>query len=73
MNFGKGLPRGMGLEPCHRSFRIRGVDILDRLFGEVIIPNAVADELHPTHTNLPEWLRVEEVSNQDLADEYMLG
>ena len=59
--------------PITALLTVGEVDILDRLFGEVIIPKAVADELHRTHTDLPEWLRVERVSNQDLAGEYMLS
>ena len=59
--------------PITALLTVGKVDILNRLFGEVIIPTAVADELHRTHTDLPEWLRVEQVSNQDLAGEYMLS
>jgi uncharacterized protein len=38
-------------------------EILSRLFGEVVIPEAVRRELLRTHTLLPPWLRVEPVKN----------
>jgi predicted nucleic acid-binding protein len=42
-------------------------DLLRNLFGEVIIPEAVRDELLRGHPALPGWLRVEPVRNADEA------
>jgi uncharacterized protein len=37
--------------------------LLSRLFGEVIIPEEVRDELARSHSSLPAWIRVEAVKN----------
>jgi uncharacterized protein len=42
-------------------------DLLKKLFDEVIIPEAVRDELMREHAVLPVWLRVEPVQQQDEA------
>ena len=39
--------------------------ILTQLFHEVIVPEAVRDELLRSHPHLPAWLRVEMVRNPD--------
>ena len=38
-------------------------DLLTRLFDEVVIPEAVRDELLRHHARLPHWLRVASVQN----------
>ncbi len=40
------------------------VDLLERLYGEVLIPEAVRDELIQTHPSLPSFLRCERVQNR---------
>ena len=49
--------------PLTALLAIGEVDLLPRLFTEVIIPPAVRDELLRSHANLPEWLRDETVRN----------
>jgi hypothetical protein len=41
--------------------------LLPALFAEVVIPEAVRDELLRCHSTLPEWLRVKPVTNRDEA------
>jgi hypothetical protein len=38
--------------------------LLAQLFGEVIIPEEVRDELARSHTSLPAWIKVEAVRNR---------
>lgn len=45
-------------------------DILPQLFTEVVIPEAVRDELRRSHSQLPPWLRVAVVQNQAQARQY---
>jgi predicted nucleic acid-binding protein len=45
---------------------IRRVDLLQKLFHQVLIPSAVAAELHQTHPRLPGFIR--EVAVDNLAD-----
>ena len=45
--------------------------LLPELFAEVVIPEAVRDELLRTHTLLPAWVRVEPVKN--VAEAARLG
>jgi predicted nucleic acid-binding protein len=37
--------------------------LLSRLFGDVIIPEEVRDELARSHSSLPAWIKVEAVKN----------
>ena len=57
--------------PLTALLSVREADLLPTLFGEVIIPEAVRDELLRCHSNLPHWLRVEAVSNA--AESVQLG
>lgn len=43
-------------------------EILARLFGEVVIPEAVREELVQCHAVLPPWLRMERVTNRAEAE-----
>ena len=43
-------------------------DLLHRLFGEVVIPHAVRDELLDYHERLPLWLRVETIADRSSID-----
>lgn len=45
-------------------------EILARLFGEVVIPQAVETELRRSHSTLPNWLRVRLLSDGAKADRY---
>ena len=42
-------------------------EILPRLFGQVVVPNAVRDELMRAHAALPDWLLVREVEDSAAA------
>ena len=48
------------------------VDLLPKLFDQVVIPEAVRDELLRGHTSLPTWLRIEAVKDSGRAREYGL-
>lgn len=45
-------------------------DILLQLFGDVIIPQAVNDELLHFHKELPSWLRVQSVQDSSASAKY---
>ena len=45
-------------------------DLLPQLFSEVVIPEAVRNELRRGHSRLPSWLRVAAVANQTQARQY---
>jgi predicted nucleic acid-binding protein len=45
-------------------------DLLPQLFAEVIVPEAVQNELLRHHARLPEWLRVVSVQNTAQAAKY---
>lgn len=49
--------------PLTALLTVGTAELLPRLFGEVIIPEAVRDELLRSHAALPAWLRVEAVKN----------
>ncbi len=49
--------------PVTALLTVNEVDLLNQLFGEVVIPNAVQLELLRSHSQLPLWLRVEAVRN----------
>jgi len=53
--------------PITALLGIGEAELLPKLFGEVIIPEAVRDELLRGHDALPSWLRVEAVGNRDEA------
>ena len=44
---------------------LRKVSLLQELFGEVVVPLAVARELRVNHPELPAFLTVREVTNQE--------
>lgn len=48
--------------------QIRKADLLFQLYGEVLIPEAVRDELAVSHTLLPEFIRCEPVQNQPAVE-----
>lgn len=49
--------------------QVNHVALLQQLYGEVLIPEAVRDELRRTHPSLPSFLRCRRVSNSALAKE----
>ena len=49
--------------PLTALLTIGEVELLRQLFAEVIIPQAVRDELLRNHPDLPDWLRVETVKH----------
>jgi len=49
--------------PLTALLTVGTAELLPLLFGEVIIPEAVRDELLRSHAALPAWLRVEAVKN----------
>jgi predicted nucleic acid-binding protein len=56
--------------PISGLLKIGQIEILSKLFGEVVIPAAVERELLRAHSNFPKWLRVERVVNQIQATEF---
>jgi predicted nucleic acid-binding protein len=56
--------------PLTALLTVGAADILQRLFDEVIIPEAVRDELRRGHPELPSWLRVAVVTNHAQARQY---
>lgn len=53
--------------PLTALLTIGAAEILPRLFGEVVIPEAVRDELLRNHPTLPDWIRVAAVKNPSAA------
>jgi predicted nucleic acid-binding protein len=49
--------------PLTALITVGEADLLPKLFNEVVIPEAVRDELLRSHPSLPAWLRVETVRN----------
>jgi uncharacterized protein len=49
--------------PLTALLSVSAADLLPKLFGEVVIPEAVRDELLRNHSDLPAWLRVEAVKD----------
>jgi hypothetical protein len=49
--------------PLTALLTVGEADLLFRLFGEVIIPKEVQNELARSHASLPSWIRVEAVKN----------
>jgi uncharacterized protein len=58
--------------PLTALLSVGATDILPQLFNEVVIPEAVRDELLRSHPRLPPWLRVVAVENQAQARQYAL-
>jgi predicted nucleic acid-binding protein len=56
--------------PLTALLAVEQAELLKRLFGEVIIPNAVETELLRTHPALPTWLRVQSLQNSAKAKIY---
>lgn len=56
--------------PLTALLTIGEADLLPKLFGEVVIPQAVRRELLRTHRELPAWLRVENLYNPAQAVTY---
>ena len=51
--------------PITALLKIGQVDLLQRLYGEVLIPEAVRDELSVRHPKLPDFIQCVHVSNRD--------
>ena len=49
--------------PLTALITVGEAELLPKLFNEVVIPEAVRDELLRSHPSLPAWLRVETVRN----------
>ena len=56
--------------PLTALLTIASGDMLPQLFGEVVVPEAVRNELLRSHSVLPAWLRVVAVQNQAQARLY---
>jgi len=56
--------------PLTALLSVGATDILPQLFSEVVIPEAVRDELRRSHSHLPSWLRVAAVENKAQARQY---
>src|SRR5687767_12779173 len=51
--------------PINALLKVHRIDLLAKLFGEVIIPGAVRDELLRAHPSLPSQLRVVAISGSN--------
>jgi predicted nucleic acid-binding protein len=58
--------------PLTALLTVGSEDILSKLFTEVVIPEAVRNELLRTHVRLPEWLRIARVKDTARSDRYAL-
>jgi hypothetical protein len=56
--------------PLTALLTVGQAELLERLFREVIIPQAVQVELLRTHATLPEWLRVQVLQDREKAKLY---
>jgi hypothetical protein len=56
--------------PLTALLTVGAADLLTQLFREVVVPEAVRDELRRSHPRLPAWLRVETVKNPAQAQKY---
>ena len=56
--------------PLTALLTVSAADLLPQLFSEVVIPEAVLDELQRSHSRLPAWLRIAAVANQNQARQY---
>jgi len=56
--------------PLTALLTVGEADVLLKLFAEVIIPEAVRNELLRSHPHLPTWLRVERVKDPGRASQY---
>ena len=59
--------------PLTALFTIGSAEILLQLFGEVVIPEAVRDEMRRHHATLPAWVRVATVNNPGEAHRFALS
>ena len=57
--------------PITALLAVKQSELLLRLFGEVIIPEAVETELLRTHSTLPAWLHVQSLQNSAKANLYV--
>lgn len=53
--------------PLTALLTVNGSEILPQLFAEVIVPRAVWEELRRSHDDLPDWLKMREVSDAEEA------
>ena len=49
--------------------QIGRIDLLVEIFGGVVIPEAVADELAVSHVALPAWIRTMSVRNRRVVED----
>ena len=56
--------------PLTALLTVGELEILLKLFAEVVIPEAVRDELLRSHLHLPTWLRVESVKDRGRTSRY---
>ena len=56
--------------PITALLTVGQVELLTRLFGEVLIPPAVQGELRRTHSELPAWLRLQAVGDAAKVERY---
>jgi len=52
--------------------QIHRIDLLAKIFGGVVIPQAVAAELAVSHLKLPAWIRVEPVGDKQIVESLIL-
>ena len=56
--------------PLTALLMVGQADLLTRLFAEVVVPEAVRNELLTSHAILPAWLRVQSLRDRRQADLY---
>ena len=55
--------------PLTALLTVGKAEILSQLFGDVIIPEEVRDELARSHSSLPNWIRVRGFEKPGWSDE----
>ena len=56
--------------PVTALLTVGKADLLRTLFSDVVVPEAVRDELKRSHPRLPDWLRVVRVQDRERAEAY---
>lgn len=56
--------------PITALITVREIELLQNLFGEVFIPEAVRVELLRSHSELPDWLQCRRVATQTAVDRF---
>ena len=57
--------------PITTLLKIGKVDLLHKLYGEVLIPEAVRDELFKSHRSLPEFFQCVAVTNHQAVEQLL--